>query len=1402
MKAVRWACGLGLGLFFGLAPLPAQVPPDTPAFGDGVFQWPVGDPNVLPFATGRGFRIQQNFHNLDGPVICNKSAEEGGCQVAADYTYTCGRAHAGTDFTWRSNSSEAAGMPVSAAGDGRVLCILPRGYPGRALVVRHDFPDGPGRNRTVYSLYAHLDNCTPPGTVQEPCIDVGATVLRGQRIGKILDQGSNSHLHFEVRSFPYWKQSNPEGPLAESDFPDGPPVNNNCPGRGYSPDELDVALDGGYLNPIDFVLSHHQPLPGAGILDDNLSEPQPFWSAPSDDSTRSTRLLDPGIPAGSAVEVLSLVRDDRFRCGGTDTSADASCDEPSVIDGIARCPAPPDTTGDHDSACGEKSRQDCANGACNWWYQVRYTPPGSPALVGYVQAYIRFNYAGGRPVSVVPLSFQETAVWAEPGGSPLIDYSFDTATGNGRVLPNAGSVAPFTGQVLNAPVVDLSEGLLRLDGNRAYVDVDLSESLVSASGFQFSAEVKRGSEGSEDVIASQWGASTAAQRWIVRFVPGVQPHLNELEFRIRCSPRCSGQTEAVARWVLPECLQGEGSGDPWHRVSGSYSPVGGLRLYWDDRQVARAPLGGGAMATGGRPPLFLGGRTAGTAPDPSRFDGAFDRFRFWGEAPELRPELSAARPTASPTAPVAGQTVNLSALLHNNGAGDAGFFEFVWLRNDTPVSTDSLGGLAVGTPMPIGLSWTALEGTHRFKVRVDTQGDVAESNENNQTSPELVLTVTAAARPDIAVTALTVTGAPLVGATVQVKATLANAGTIPTGDFGFDCTVDDQPLPGAAGTQASLAAGQSLVRTVDWVVPTAGSFNFECTADPAGAIAEVREDNNSKLRSLGTRDALADLRPTVIRFLESEVVPGGIARFDSGVRNDGEIESGSFNIRWLVDGQDVGANGNHISVPAKKTVLNDNSEFFWNVLPGRHNITFRLDYDHQIPELKESNNELTVTVGNGEGVRDVDLDAAGVTTALGTQLYAGNPIDLNSKVINHGGEDSGTFQVRWVVDGVDVGPFPHGSVGPGQTVDFGNSSFRWIASPGQHTIAFEVDSDNRIAETREDNNSSFIVLNVPTGLLPDLKAEALRTVGTVRTGSPVTFELRATNFGAAVGPFGVLWSIDNRPVLPQETFEAGLGEGASKVLVSRLTWTVTEGPHTVYAKLDPANSIAEASETNNRTPALNVTPPLPASLGTYTVPAVSNVFAAGLGFTGSVGGGALPVLVSLPGGTGREITFQVSGNALSCCGTAGPHDADGGTGLATSISSTTEISGIQHSSRNIFLTGVFLSDDPATGPAPARLRYFEPFDAPVIPTSGATSTRLSEYLAPLLQQTFFIGDGVPAAGLSAQRFRVPDGATRLFLGFADGLNLGDPRLGTPSPAIPGFYGDNTGTLTVTVRAVP
>jgi hypothetical protein len=72
------------------------------------------------------------------------------------------------------------------------------------------------------------------------------------------------------------------------------------------------------------------------------------------------------------------------------------------------------------------------------------------------------------------------------------------------------------------------------------------------------------------------------------------------------------------------------------------------------------------------------------------------------------------------------------------------------------------------------------------------------------------------------------------------------------------------------------------------------------------------------------------------------------------------------------------------------------------------------------------------------------------------------------------------------------------------------------------------------------------------------------------------------------------------------------------------------------------------------------------------------------------------------------------------------------------------------------LLGVFLPDHTNSGPAPAELDF-----------SGAASRDFAT-LAPELFQSFFIGDGLRADGATAQRFVVPPGATRLFLGVCDG----------------------------------
>jgi hypothetical protein len=99
----------------------------------------------------------------------------------------------------------------------------------------------------------------------------------------------------------------------------------------------------------------------------------------------------------------------------------------------------------------------------------------------------------------------------------------------------------------------------------------------------------------------------------------------------------------------------------------------------------------------------------------------------------------------------------------------------------------------------------------------------------------------------------------------------------------------------------------------------------------------------------------------------------------------------------------------------------------------------------------------------------------------------------------------------------------------------------------------------------------------------------------------------------------------------------------------------------------------------------------------------------------------------------------------------------------------------------MFLVGVFLGPGTPSGSGPST----------IINTSGSV---LGPTFSPLLGQIFFIGDGQGSSG--TQTFNVPTGATRLYLGFADGSPyFGNyPTLGTA--VSPGQFHDNTGSLTV------
>jgi hypothetical protein len=183
-----------------------------------------------------------------------------------------------------------------------------------------------------------------------------------------------------------------------------------------------------------------------------------------------------------------------------------------------------------------------------------------------------------------------------------------------------------------------------------------------------------------------------------------------------------------------------------------------------------------------------------------------------------------------------------------------------------------------------------------------------------------------------------------------------------------------------------------------------------------------------------------------------------------------------------------------------------------------------------------------------------------------------------------------------------------------------------------------------------------------------------------------------------------------------------------------------------------------------------------ATAQTVTIPATANIYGAGHAAPPSscvtpIGPGTLPVPVTVPAHRFWMEIRNVTG-AVLYCDTCGPHNGADGAAGTFALGPLNGISGIS-ADRFRFLEGVFLTPAEPADPAPAAL-MFDDF------TFVA--------LAPGVAQHFFVGDGLAGFGAGpVQRFIVPSGATRLFLGLSDGFTN-----------CIGAYGDNSGSFTATV----
>ena len=180
--------------------------------------------------------------------------------------------------------------------------------------------------------------------------------------------------------------------------------------------------------------------------------------------------------------------------------------------------------------------------------------------------------------------------------------------------------------------------------------------------------------------------------------------------------------------------------------------------------------------------------------------------------------------------------------------------------------------------------------------------------------------------------------------------------------------------------------------------------------------------------------------------------------------------------------------------------------------------------------------------------------------------------------------------------------------------------------------------------------------------------------------------------------------------------------------------------------------------------------------------------------TGSIydtgGGSTPPTMITLPSGATSVVFNSVTGSITTGCastegcivlnnGTGNNANDPDGVGAAPATSSntgTSSISGMKAPGAG-YLVGVFVPAGGPTGTAPTALDF----------TSSGLGTSFTS-LSPLLDQVFFIGDGLTGDDTGTQqKFNIPSGAGQLWLGISDAPGYN---------GAPGAYGDNLGSYTV------
>jgi subtilase family serine protease len=520
------------------------------------------------------------------------------------------------------------------------------------------------------------------------------------------------------------------------------------------------------------------------------------------------------------------------------------------------------------------------------------------------------------------------------------------------------------------------------------------------------------------------------------------------------------------------------------------------------------------------------------------------------------PDLTIKDITLSPENPAIGDSVKFTFTIKNQGIEEAGASRVAYYIDDNYIQSDSISSLNAGVSVTKTFTWEAQGGTHVIKAVADSNNQVAESDETNNTKTFTLSPVA----PDLVIESISWSPeTPSRGDSVTFSVVIKNQGSSEAGFSRIHFFIDGN----SRGYQdvSTIEVGATVTRTYTWSAAV-GQHDLTAIADVDGSVTESNESNNERTVTFSTLppDLIVE---DIIWYPESPSIQDTVT-FNVTVKNQGGGRADSSTVAYYIDDKLL-TSDTVGSLDAGESV---NMTFSRASVENYSSIKAVVDIYEHVTESDEDNNEMTVTFSTI--LPDLVIENI---TWLPVDIAVGDNVTFTVTVKNQGSGKAGESSIECDIGIHDTEHFDVGEIESGGEKKV---NFYWIARPDTHEVNAMVDYELKLDESNEENNKFTKGI---TTAPPDLVVQEITWSpdnAVIGDTANFTATIRNQGSGEAQGFYVACYVDDDlityafiNQIEPDATANA------------TFKWVVQGGTHAVRALADYNRQVIESDEENN-----------------------------------------------------------------------------------------------------------------------------------------------------------------------------------------------------------------------------